>query len=127
MNIPENEQISIENFTFNMEFKTTKSDCNLLRLEDEDEPYKQIDLLEGKLILKFEYCSNGDIYKTVSDKKLDDNKWHTISVVCEYRKPIQVTVDGQLFEVKIYERKLHKFNCIGCGGLRVSTRQRFKG
>ena len=108
-----------------MEFKTGQSDCNLFRLEDEDEPHKQIDLSGGNLGLKFD--KNGDWEWCTHDMHLDDNKWHTISVVCVYRKPIQVTVDGQLFEIDTGERKLYKFNCIGCSSLRMNPRHRFKG
>ena len=41
----------------------------------------------------------------VCDKKLNDNKWHTISLVCKEKQPVQVTVDGEKFEVETGERK----------------------
>ena len=49
------------------------------------------------------------------DKQLDDNEWHTISVVCTLNKPVEVTVDGDKFEVKTGERKHLKLNAITFG------------
>ena len=112
-----------------MEFKTEQSHCYLLTLEDDDEPHKQIKLIDGLLNLRFGKTNDWNLVcqKNKSSKQLDDNKWHTISVVCEYRKPIEVTVDGEVFEVETGERKLSKFNCIGCSSLRMNPRHRFKG
>ena len=94
-----------------MEFQSEKSDCNLFTLAG-DEAFKQIDLKGGVLKLKFD---KNDDWKTVCDKKLDDNQWHTISVICEEKKLVQVAVDGNEFEVKTGERKVYKFNSIGSG------------
>ena len=48
-----------------------------------------------------------DKYKTskVCDKKLNDNEWHTISLVCKENQPVQVKVDGESFKVETGERK----------------------
>ena len=54
------------------------------------------------------------------DKQLDDNEWHTISVVCTLNKPVEVTVDGDKFEVKTGERKDLQITAINFGAAKVN-------
>ena len=111
--IPENKKIPFENFSLNMEFKTKGSYVNLFRLEsrdlidsdDEYEPnrvHKEIDLDKGLLYLSF--AEDDEWGESVCDKMLNDDQWHKVSVVCMEGKHVQVTVDGEEFEVKTVQR-----------------------